>query len=226
MSGTSRRASSVRPANAAAARAALSRFARLVPSFSGRSFGTYSHAIRMLARAVARDDLGRAEKGGREIRPGQPGQERLQLPGVMRKRYAELGEDEEIVAGPQTPESVLYVLSTANRTMFLGRYLAAQMAVGMVRFLGDESRQEDVLSQLIRRIVGGGSGTVSQLGSIRLQLRDPSSHEPCGLRPDLPEGPYQGHPRQAVSPRRRSRIASVRKRSAFSRMNPAASRWS
>jgi hypothetical protein len=71
------------------------------------------------ARAVARDDLGRAEKGGREIRPGQPGQERLQLPGVMRKRYAELGEDEEIVAGPQTPESVLYVLSTANRTMFL-----------------------------------------------------------------------------------------------------------
>jgi hypothetical protein len=156
----------------------------------------------------------------------KPGQERLKLPGVMRKRYAELGEDEEIVAGPQTPESVLYVLSTANRTKFLGEDIAAQMAVGMVRFLGNESRQEDVLSQLIRRIVGGGSGTVSQLGSIRLQLRDPSSHEPCGLRPDLPEGPYQGHPRQPVSPRRRSRIASVRKRSAFSRINPAASRWS
>jgi len=34
--------------------------------------------------------------------------------------------------------------------MFLGGDLAAQMAVGMVRFLGDESRQEDVLSQLNR----------------------------------------------------------------------------
>jgi hypothetical protein len=49
MSGTSRKAASVTAASAAAARTVSARSARQLPSV-GRSFGTYSHTIRMLLR--------------------------------------------------------------------------------------------------------------------------------------------------------------------------------
>ena len=46
-------------------------------------------------------------------------QEQLQPPRVAGERHAELGEDEEIAAGPQAPEGVLRVLSTATGSMVL-----------------------------------------------------------------------------------------------------------
>ena len=50
MSGTSRKAASFTAASAAAAGTVSARFARQAASVVGRSFGTYSHTIRMLLR--------------------------------------------------------------------------------------------------------------------------------------------------------------------------------
>ena len=225
MSGTSRRAASVTAAIAAAARTVSARFARQVPSAVGRSFGTYSHTIRMPLRS-ARDELDRAEEGrNAELAHVEPGQERLQPPRVTGERHAELGEDEEIAAGPQAPEGVLRVLSTATGSMVLRHDLAAHMTEGIVQLLGEESRQQGMFAPRIRRIVGGGSDTVSQLSPVRRQFRDPSSSRALEL-PSCARTCVGDGPGQPASPRLRSRIASVRKRSALSRMKPAASRWS